>query len=281
MYIGLRILNQWSLDKMDIEGQYDPKLVGIIVSSFSDSGPNIVFNNTDLGDDEAMILAIKGMTVIGLDNPLDGIEDINDDEERRASIQQFGPFPIKDRDKLKALAISFVVKAEDSSDHRIKTFGRFCVLFLIYNIEHTRLILDSYGLIEPYFNIISRDINFDNDLHPNNLNNVYRKMDMLFQGVLPRVFTVTEKGVIKELIGKEIMHRDVFLIADKKKKKLYTLLADPEMSIWRKHEVNRAAANLNSHLYKKKLIAETVTELEDIAMLLKRYNLSVEGITQG
>ena len=264
---------------MVIDDQYDPKLVGIIVSTFADRGPDTVFNNTDLADDEAMILAIKGMTVIGLDNPLDAIENINDDEERRSTIQQFGPFPIKDRPTLKALAISFVVKSEESTDHRIRTFGRFCVLFLIYNVEHTRLILDSYGLIEPYFNIISRDINYDKDLHPNNLSNVYRKMNMLFQGVLPRVFTVTDKGVIKELIGKEIMHRDVFLIADKKKKILYTLLADPEMSVWRKHEINRVAANLNSHLYKKKLTSRTVTELEEIAALLKRYNLSVEGVT--
>ena len=75
------------------------------------------------------------------------------------------------------------------------------------------------------------------------------------------------------------MHRDVFLIADKKKKILYSLLADPEMSIWRKHEINRAAANLNSHLYKKKLTSKTVTELEEIAVLLKRYNLSVEGVS--
>ena len=70
-------------------------------------------------------------------------------------------------------------------------------------------------------------------------------------------------------------------IADKKKKTLFTLLADPEMSVWRKHEINRSAANLNSHLYKKKLTTKTVTELEDIAILLKRYNLSVEGVTQG
>ncbi len=265
---------------MDFIDQYDPKLVGMIVSSFSDSGPDIVFNNTELADDEAMILAIKGMTVIGLDNPLDLIENIDDDEERRSIIQQFGPFPVKDRETLRALAISFVVKAEESSDHRIRTFGRFCVLFLIYNIEHTRLILDSYGLIEPYFNIISRDINYDKDLKSSSLNNVFKKMNMLFQGVLPRVFTITDKGVVKELIGKEIMHRDVFLIADKKKKKLHIMLADPEMTVWRKHEINRAASKLNSHLYRKKLVAETVTELEEISNLLKRYNLSVEGISQ-
>ena len=266
---------------MDISDQYEPKLAGMIVSSFADSGPSISFNNSELGDDEAMILAIKGMTVIGLDNPLDMIEDINDEEERRSAIQQFGPFPIKDRDSLKALAISFVVKAEKSEDLRIMTYGRFCVLFLLYNLEHTRLILDSYGLIEPYFNIISRDITYDRDLNPAHLSDVFRKMNMLFQGVLPRVFTVTEKGVIKELIGKEIMHRDVYLIADKKKKILYLLMADPEMSVWRKHDINRAASNLNSHLYKKKLTVETVSELEEIATLLKRYNLSVEGITQG
>jgi hypothetical protein len=266
---------------MDVNNDYGPKLSGMIVSSFSDSGPNVIFNNTELADDEAMILSIKGMTVIGLDNPLDVIDDIEDDEQRRATIQQFGPFPIKDRSNLKALAISFVVKAKDSVDTRIQTFGRFCVLFLIYSTEHTRLILDSYGLIEPYFNIISRDINFDKDLHPTNLSNVFRKMNMLFQGVLPRVFTVTDKGTVKELIGKEIMHRDVYLIADKKKKILFLLLADPEMSVWRKHDINRAAANLNSHLYRKKLTVETVTELEDIGLLLKKYNLSVEGITQG
>ena len=195
---------------------FDHNLVGMIVSSFTDSGPNIIFNNSKLHDDEAMILAIKGMTVIGLDNPLDAIEDINNDEERRASIQQFGPFPVKDKENLKALAISFIVKAENSIDRRITTFGRFCVLFLLYNIEYTRLILDSYGLIEPYFHIISKEINYDKDLNSANLSNVFNKMNMLFQGAIPRVFTVTDKGVIKELIGKEIMHRDVYLIADKK-----------------------------------------------------------------
>jgi hypothetical protein len=50
------------------------------------------------------------------------------------------------------------------------------------------------------------------------------------------------------------------------------------MSVWRKHDINRAAANLNSHLYRKKLVVELVTELEEIGTLLKRYNLSVEGI---
>ncbi|MCF2144243.1 MAG: hypothetical protein K9W42_11135 [Candidatus Heimdallarchaeota archaeon] len=260
---------------------YEPKLVGMIVSTFSDSGPNIVFNNTHLGDDEAMILAIKGMTVIGLDNPLDVIDDINDDEQRRSTIQQFGPFPVKDHESLRALAISFVVKAKDSKDTRIATFGRFCVLFLIYNVEHTRQILDSYGLIEPYFNIISREIVYDYDLQTANLHTVFRKMNLLFQGVLPRIFTVTKKGEVKELIGKEIMHRDVYLIADKKKKKLFILLADPEMSIWRKHNITRAAANLNSHLFRKKLTTQTITELKEIALLFKKYNLSVEGITQG
>ena len=266
---------------MAIDDTYEPKLVGMIVSSFSDAGPEIAFNNSDLKDDEAMVLAIKGMTVIGIDNPLDVIEDINDDEERRAVIQQFGPFPIKGRDNLKALAISFVVKAEKSADLRITTFGRFCVLFLLYNLEHTRLILDSYGLIEPYFTIISRDIVNDKDLNPANLSDVFRRMNMLFQGVLPRVFTVTDKGVAKELIGKEIGHRDVFLIADKKKKKLFTLLVDPEMSVWRKRQIYKTASNLNTHIYKQKLSVETITELEDVGTILKRYNLSVEGISQG
>ncbi len=266
---------------MDINDPYSPKLAGIIVSSFADRGPDIVFNNTELAEDEAMILAIKGMTVIGLDSPLDVIEDINDDEERRATIQQFGPFPIKGRDNLKALAISFVVKAEESADHRIMTFGRFCVIFLVYHQEHTRLMLDSYGLIEPYFTIISRDLVMDSDLNPTNLSSVYRRMNMLFQGVLPRVFTVTDKGVIKELIGKEISHRDVFLIADKKKNSLYTMLVDPEMNVWRKRKIYQTASNLNSHLYRQKLTINTVTELEEISILLKRYNLSVEGISQG
>ena len=52
------------------------------------------------------------------------------------------------------------------------------------------------------------------------------------------------------------------------------------MVIWRKHDINRAAANLNSHLFKKKLVVETLTELADIASIFKKYNLIVEGITQ-
>ena len=67
----------------------------------------------------------------------------------------------------------------------------------------------------------------------------------------------------------------------KKKKSLYTLLVDPEMSVWRKRQVYKTASNLNSHLYKQQLTVNTVTELEEVGTLLKRYNLSVEGITQG
>ncbi|MEA2070285.1 MAG: hypothetical protein U9O98_03250 [Asgard group archaeon] len=260
---------------------YERKLAGMIVATFSDSGPNIVFNNSELANDEAMVLSIKGMTVIGLDNPLDNIEDINDPEQRRGSIQQFGPFPIKQRDDLRALAISFIVKAEKSADARIVTHGRFNVLFLIYHVEDTRLMLDSYGLIEPYFTIISRNINYDYDLNPNNLSRVFNKMNMLFQGVLPRVFTLTDKGDLKELIGKEIQHRDVFFIADKKKKILYTLIGDPEITVWRKRQVYRAASSLNSNLYKQKLAINSVTDIEEINTILQRYNLSVEGITHG
>jgi hypothetical protein len=52
------------------------------------------------------------------------------------------------------------------------------------------------------------------------------------------------------------------------------------MSVWRKRQIYQSAATLNSHVYRQKLTIETVLELEEITKLMKKYNISVEGITQ-
>jgi hypothetical protein len=254
-----------------------PKLVGLIASTFSDKGPIIVYNNTPLDEDEAMVLAIKGMTVIGLDHPLSEHETLQT-PRKEEDIKQFGPFPIRDYSNLRALAISFSVKAKETNDKRIETYGRFCVLFLIYPVEYTRMILDSYGLITPYFSIISRNITYDSDLNSSTLSRIFKKMNMLFQGVLPRIFTVTESGLLKELVGKGIKHCDSFLVVNKSKKELQVLLLDPDMSVWRKRKIYRNASILNSNLYRQKMSIVTVSEWEEISKILKQNNLSVEGI---
>ena len=256
-------------------------LLGIVFVTFEDTGPSVIYNDTDLTEEQTLTLAVEGMTIVGLDEGSQGktlkekkarIFDTMDDK------RSFGPLPVPDAQDLRAMAITFDVESVDSADHRITEFGRKCILFLLFNEDYTREILDAYGLIKPYFSVIVRDVITENDLTHANLLDMSRKMGLLFSGKLPRVFTLMDDGSPKELIGKKIPASDVFLVADKNKSTLSILFYHPDPTVWRRRQIYKSASELNSSVFKNKLKVITVTEIAEMSAILDRLNVSIEKI---
>ncbi|MBK5112762.1 MAG: hypothetical protein KGD59_00800 [Candidatus Heimdallarchaeota archaeon] len=256
-------------------------LLGIVFVTFEDTGPSVIFNDTDLTEEQTLTLAVEGMTIVGLDEGSQG----KTLKEKKAQVfdtmddkRSFGPLPVPDAQNLRAMAITFDVESVDSADHRITEFGRKCILFLLFKEDYTREILDAYGLIKPYFSVIVRDITTENHLTQANLQDMSRKMGMLFSGKLPRVFTLTDDGSPKELIGKKIPASDVFLVADKNKSTLSILFYHPDPTVWRRRQIYKSASELNSSVFKNKLKVISVTEIAEMSKILDRLNVSIEKI---
>ncbi len=256
-------------------------LLGIVFVVFEDTGPSVIFNDTYLTEEQTLTLAVEGMTIVGLDEGSQGktlkekkAQSFDTMDDKRS----FGPLPVPDAQDLRAMAITFDVESVDSSDHRITEFGRKCILFLLFREDYTREILDAYGLIKPYFSVIVRDVTTENDLTHANLLDMSRKMGLLFSGKLPRVFTLTDDGSPKELIGKKIPASDVFLVADKNKSTLSILFYHPDPTVWRRRQIYKSASSLNSSVFKNKLKVITVTEIAEMSAILDRLNVSIEKI---
>ncbi|MEA2069866.1 MAG: hypothetical protein U9O98_01100 [Asgard group archaeon] len=252
--------------------------MGIVFVTFEDTGPSVIYNDTDLTDDQTLILAVEGMTIVGLEEGSGKTKKKKKFIDELDDKKSFGLLPVPDAPDQRAMAITFDVESEASKDQRILEFGRKCILYLLFKEDYTREILDAYGLIKPYFSVIVRTIKSEKDLTKANLQDLSKKMSLLFSGKLPRIFTVLEDGAPKELIGKKIPANDVFLVADKNKSALYILFYHPDPNVWRRRQIYKTASELNSSLFKNKLKVVSVTELEEIATILDRLNVSIEKI---
>ena len=256
-------------------------LMGIVFVTFEDTGPSVIYNDTELTEEQTLTLAVEGMTIVGLDEGSSS----KTMKEKKAQVfdtmddkRSFGPLPVPDASDLRAMAITFDVESEASEDQRILEFGRKCILFLLFREDYTREILDAYGLIKPYFSVIVRDITTERDLTHANLQDLSKKMGLLFSGKLPRIFTILDDGSPKELIGKKIPASDVFFVADKNKNTLSILFYHPDPSVWRRRQIYKSASELNSSVFKNKLKVVSVTEISEMSKILDRLNVSIEKI---
>ncbi|NHK32080.1 MAG: hypothetical protein FK730_12055 [Asgard group archaeon] len=256
-------------------------LLGIVFVTFEDTGPEVIYNDTKLVDEQTLTLAVEGMTIVGLDEGSSGrtLEQKKKDPfDTMDDKRFFGPIPVPDAPQQRALAITFDVESEESDDSRIREFGRKCILFLLFMEDYTREILDAYGLIKPYFSVIVRDITSEKHLTQANLQDLSRKMGLLFSGKLPRIFTIMEDGSPKELIGKKIPAADVFMVADRNKSTLSILFYHPDPTVWRRRQIYKSASELNSTVFKNKLKVVSVTEIGEMTKILDRLNVSIEKI---
>ncbi|MCK4973074.1 MAG: hypothetical protein KAS52_07110, partial [Candidatus Heimdallarchaeota archaeon] len=115
----------------------------LVFSIFKDYGPEILYNNSILDENTALTLV---MTLVEMNKPSIG----RLDGSQRPKM--LGPIPVPDNETLKAIAIPFETEITSSTDVRIEKAGyRLCVAYFLFEGSAVREVLDSYGLIIPYF----------------------------------------------------------------------------------------------------------------------------------
>ncbi len=245
----------------------------LVFSIFKDYGPEILFNNSELDENTALTLVMSGMTIVEMDKSsigrLDGTK----------NPKMLGPIPVPDHEQLKAIAIPFETEITSSSDERIAAAGhRLCVAYFIFEGVAVREVLDSYGLIEPYFTLIGRSMQKESNIEPSSIKQLYTRMIDMFSGKIPRIFAINSDSSLKEMIGKRLEYADTYLLCDIDKKIMYILLYNPSMDVWRRREINRVANELNLNMFKRSMRIKTIEDVKEMVRILEILNIEIAPV---
>ncbi len=248
----------------------EPKM---IFSMFKDYGPEILFNNSTIDEAKALTLVMSGMTLVEMNQDAKGRVDGSKNPK------MLGPIPVPEMENLKAIAIPFETEITSSTDERIQEAGyRLCVAYLIFEGSAVREVLDSYGLIEPYFAMVARGLNKEDKINAVSIKKVLTKMVDMLQGNIPRIFTVNPDGTMKELIGKKIEYADIYFICDFIKNKMNILFYNPSLDIWRRREIYKIASEFNSSRFRSALRIITIDEVKEMGDLLDLLNIEIAPV---
>lgn len=120
---------------------------GLFVSDYSEQqGPVPFFNDSPISDEEQFLLAVQGVTVLGM-----GTTDTD-------KTQLAGPLPVPRNDKYSFLVFLYHRPAPDSEDPRIKQNGRPATIFMIVEtsenidkevLDFTKTFLDQWASSGP------------------------------------------------------------------------------------------------------------------------------------
>ena len=245
----------------------------LVFSIFEDYGPEIVFNNSGLNEDTALTLVMSGMTLVEMNKSSIGRVD------GTKNPKMLGPIPVPGHETLKAIALPFETQVSETTDERIAESGyRLCVAYFLFEGSAVREVLDSYGLIEPYFTMIARNLDSEDKINTNTINQMYQRMIDMFSGKIPRIFAIEADGKIRELIGKKLEYADTYLICDLHKKIMHVVIYNPSMDVWRKRDIYKIASELNSSMFRSALRINTVTDVEEMGRLLDHLNIEISPI---
>ncbi|MHA1345280.1 MAG: hypothetical protein ACTSVO_10065 [Candidatus Heimdallarchaeaceae archaeon] len=245
----------------------------LVFSIFKDYGPEILFNNSILEENSALTLVMTGMTLVEMNKPsigkLDGTQ----------SPKMLGPIPVPDNETMKAIAIPFETEITSSTDARIEQAGfRLCVAYFLFEGSAVREVLDSYGLIIPYFTLVARSLNTEANINPSSIKQVFLKMVDMFSGKIPRIYGVNKDNSLKEMIGKRLEYADTYLLCDLHKNVMYILLYNPSMDVWRRRDIYKVASELNSSMFKSSMRIKTVEDVKEMVRILEILNIEISPV---
>lgn len=231
-------------------------VVGIIISSFSDAGPQVVFNSTkdQISEDQALNLSIRLMTLLG----------------EQASNEMFGPLPVPSNDEYLCLAFPFRVDSTFTIDPRLKE--RPTVICIIFKRSLKREISRAHGLILSYLSqMTSKDFKTEEDLKAEKMTAIHRRLSALIATNPIRIYIV-EENTIKEHTGSLDVPFDAFVIADVQKEICY-IVFEEFLSPLRKRQVVILVDALNEKTYRRRLSKQIVDSSESAERLLNFYGL--------
>ncbi|NHJ02862.1 MAG: hypothetical protein EAX86_12065 [Candidatus Heimdallarchaeota archaeon] len=230
-------------------------IIGIIVSSFSDAGPIVIFNSSkqEISEDQALNLSIRVMTVIG----------------EQSANELYGPFPVPSNDELQCLTYVFRVKSTFTTDPRLSE--RPTVITIIFKRILKREISRAHGLILSYLSQITLDFKNEDDLTSENMMDIHKRLSALISTNPVRVYSV-ENDKIQEHTETLEVPLDAFAIVDLQKSIVY-LISGPFTSPIRKRQINILIDTLNEKTYRRRLSKRVIDSEAETLQLLNFYGL--------
>ncbi|MHA2225240.1 MAG: hypothetical protein ACXAC8_08550 [Candidatus Hodarchaeales archaeon] len=233
---------------------------GLIVTLFEDDGPTNVYNSSQLDDNEAFNMAVKTLTAIGSDVPLEYGE-----------IRSYGPMPTTKQPFL-TIGFIFAIKAKESMDPRILRFGRIVVFWVI---TRSNTLIKYIGVLKQMIRRQLRHYRIKVDIDLRNME-VLRKIDeklkMIETGV--ESFYISENNTIESFTNISYIPENApIMLVDDSNKKLRVLLRgeiSPSIKAKMLQIANDYKANIHKGaIYKIEIISE---------LLIAQQLLSKAGI---
>ena len=186
---------------------------GLVISLFEDFGPSNIFNSSPLSHDEALNLAVKGMTSLGTEFPLE-----------RDEIRSYGPIPTS-QDLYVSIGFFFTLKAEKTDDLRIAKMGRLIVFWIITRSNTT---ISYIGMIKQMIRRILRTYNIqsDEDLRKEEiLLKINKKIRIIETGV--ETYYITQNGKIEHFLNLAVVPQNSpVVLIDNNSKKIDVLIRE-------------------------------------------------------
>lgn len=242
---------------LNSKNSHDQPVVGIIISTFSDAGPEVLFNSAEaqVTEDQALNLSIRIMTLLG---------------ERISSNEMFGPLPVPSNDEYLCFAFPFLVESIYTIDPRLKE--RPTVVCIIFKRSLKREISRAHGLILSYLSqITSKDFKTEDDLKSEKMNEIHKRLSALIATNPVRIYIVEENEIL-EHTGSLDVPFDAYVIADTQKETLY-IIFEEFLSPIRKRQVVILVDALNEKTYRRRLNKQIVDSEEEAMRLLNFYGL--------
>ncbi|MHA1331620.1 MAG: hypothetical protein ACTSR2_11135, partial [Candidatus Hodarchaeales archaeon] len=219
---------------------------GIVITIFEDNGPANLFNSSSLSEDDAFNMALRSLTVIGSDVPLEYGE-----------IRSYGPIPTP-RPELFSLGFIFTLRAVDSEDSRISKFGRLVVIWVITRSDTS---IRHIGVIKRVIQRILRihRITTDEDIRKED---IWKKLDEQLRNIEMGVerYYISDEGNMESFLDIGMVPIDApVLLVDTSGKQL-TVLIREKISPGKKSRTLRTVNN-----YKRKLHKGSLFKIEIIS----------------
>ena len=234
-------------------------VVGVIISIFTDAGPQVIFNSAEeeVSEDQAFNLSIRTMTLIGETMDL-------------TKGEMYGPLPVPSNEDYLCLAYAFFVDSTFTTDPRLKK--RPSVISVIFRKQLKRVVSHAHGLILSYLsNSVPELFKNEEDFIPEKMNEIDKRLTALMTTNPIRIYRV-QKDELVEHLDNLYIPSDAYVVADLEKKTLFVMY-DQHLSPVRKRVVSVLIDSLNERIYRRGFNKRIVDSEEEAEGLLNYFGL--------
>ncbi|UCE14156.1 MAG: hypothetical protein JSV04_03010 [Candidatus Heimdallarchaeota archaeon] len=236
---------------------------GLIITVFQDDGPFNIHNSSPLSEDEAFNMAIKTLTAIGSDIPLN-----------HGEIRSYGPMPTP-RQPYLTIGFIFALKAQSTSDTRIARFGRIVVFWII---TRSTALMKYIGLIKRMMRrtLQMYHIKTDADLEKGDIpQKISEKIQIIETGI--ETFYITENNEMEPFLDLALIpSNSPLMLVDNPKNQIKVLLRkkpSPSKKLELLQVVNDYKRRIHKGvIYKSEIIDDSII----IQHLLAKFGLELQ-----